>query len=445
MKLKPIVASMLVLVSGPVLAAASDNANTQAQLDAMKANVAKLQAIVEQNQPGGFTQDGWWNRITLSGLTYIDAIASNKTPALSSATTNRLVTNLDSFGGASGGATTISVTTANLFVDATVSDYTKAHLDFAYNSYPINQTHQYQVAQPLLNEGYVILGNFNKYPYYLMAGVENVQFGEYDVYPMVYSFTQLLSQTKANAATAGFVDCGTGFNAAIFGFQGIPGQASKVTGITPHHLNNYGAKVGLKNSYDNWGYNIDVDYLNNMADVNYVQTTGGSNLNLGGPVYQSTTVTGSLAANGYHNRVGGIAVDADLFGGPFDAKLRYVQTLERFSNLDVQYYKNSTLQTYGAEPWAAGLDLGYSFLTMQHQSRVGLSYQQSGEAAGVGAFGIPQYRYEGQYMVNISRFTDLGFDLYYDSDYAGNQLGTTAFGNHHNATTGLIRLGVKFA
>ena len=82
---------------------------------------------------------------------------------------------------------------------------------------------------------------------------------------------------------------------------------------------------------------------------------------------------------------------------------------------------------------------------MQHQSRVGLSYQQSGEAAGVGAFGIPQYRYEGQYMVNISRFTDLGFDLYYDSDYAGNQLGTTAFGNHHNATTGLIRLGVKFA
>ena len=83
MKLKPIVASMLVLVSGPVLAAASDNANTQAQLDAMKANVAKLQAIVEQNQPGGFTQDGWWNRITLSGLTYIDAIGSNKTPALS--------------------------------------------------------------------------------------------------------------------------------------------------------------------------------------------------------------------------------------------------------------------------------------------------------------------------------------------------------------------------
>src|SRR3989338_9871292 len=80
MKLKPIVASMLVLVSGPVLAAASDNANTQAQLDAMKANVAKLQAIVEQNQPGGFQQpDNWWNRITLSGQAIVDGFYSSAT------------------------------------------------------------------------------------------------------------------------------------------------------------------------------------------------------------------------------------------------------------------------------------------------------------------------------------------------------------------------------
>ncbi|MBI5448237.1 MAG: LbtU family siderophore porin [Gammaproteobacteria bacterium] len=428
MKLKPIVASMLVLVSGPVLAAtASDNANTQAQLDAMKANVAKLQAIVEQNQPGGFQQpDNWWNRISLSGQVLFDAIQSSRQGNIQSPTTNqRLASDLSEFAGYQ--SSTFAVDSANLFVDANASDYTRAHLDLAYQT-GTNQTHYYQVQQPTLNEGYVILGNFNKYPFYLMAGRQNVQFGEYDVYPMVYSFTQLMTQTKATAATAGFVDACSGFNAAVYGFKGLHQFAA--SGLSNERVNAFGAKVGIKNNFDNWGYGVSVDYLSNMVNVDYIKTSNATN----------TALDNGLSSTGYRNHVAGVAVDGDLVGGPFDAKVRWVQSLGHFNQTDVPDYSNSVLQTNGAKPWAAGLDLGYSFLTMQHQSRVGVGYQQSGQAAGVGAFGLAQNRYEAQYVVNVSRYTDLGLDVYYDNDYS-----TSNGGSGLGATTGVLRLGVKFA
>ncbi|GEM_PF-6555363 len=416
MNLKPIVASMLVLASVPVVAAASDNANTQAQLDAMKANVAKLQSIVDQNNPGGFAQpDNWWNRITLSGQVLVDGAFSNRNAT--TATGNpRAASPGNSFVQYSG-ASTFNVDSANLFIDANVSDYTRAHVDLAYTAGALNSTHYYQIAQVNPNEAYVVLGNFNKYPFYLMAGQQYVQFGEYDRYPLVYSFTQLLSQTQQVAATAGFIDAGTGINAAVFGFKGLsPLPGATVASV--QQIRNYGGKLGIKNTYDNWGYGASVDYLNNMADVQYF---------------------GTVMTN-YRNAVHGIAFDGDLTGGPFDAKLRYVQALNHFVSGDVNYWNNGTVQGEGAKPWAAGLDLGYGFLAMQHQSRVGISYQQSGQTSAVGTYGLPQNRYEAQYIVNVSRFTDLGFDLYYDKDWGASQGGTD-----NNATTGVIRLGVKFA
>lgn len=459
MRLKPIVASMFVLTMGGTSLAYADNTNTQAQLDAMKANVAKLQAIVEQNNPGGFVQpDGWWNRISISGQANIDGIASTKSNWIGvSESAEGDITTTDSgrpastqnpFAGKS--SNQFAVDTANLYVDANASDYTRAHFDIAYQT-SNNATHYYNVNQPTLNEAYAVLGNFNKYPFYLMAGRQNVQFGDYQVYPMVYPFTQLLSQTKATAATIGFIDAGTGIYASAYGFHGLnPNTAA--TNVARSRVEAFGAKLGIKNSFCNWGYGVSVDYLNNMANVNYVQTTGQiADLNppqtyVGGGNFAGSAVDAgySLSNAGYGNRVNGVAANIDLVGGPFDAKLRYAAALDHFSATvatgGVPRINNGVLQSTGAKPWAYGVDLGYGFLTMQHQSSVRVAYQQSGQAAGVGAEGLAQNRYEAQYNVNVSRFTDLGFDVYYDKDY-----GTSQGGTGSNATTGVLRLGVKFA
>lgn len=459
MKFKLIVASLALASSGSVLAAtASDNATTQAQLDAMKANVAKLQAIVEQNQAGGFQQpDNWWNRISVSGLANIDAVSSSRQTNVSSVPFNN---GLMAAGGGTGvtssnrstagsnfvghSSSTIALDTANLFIDANASDYTRVHLDISGQTGQQN-THYWQNVgsmygiqsvvpsqnSPTLNEAYVILGNFNKYPFYMMAGLQNVQFGEYDVYPMVYSFTQLMSQTQATAATFGYVDACTGFNAAVYGFQGLPQHNDSATQSVSSNINNYGAKVGIKNAFDNWGYGVSVDYLSNMNNVNYIS------LSQANPAYIAGLAP---ILTGYQDRVSGLAVNGDLVGGAFDAKIRYVQSLGHFAPTQLPNISDGVLQSKGEKPWAAGLDLGYNFLTMQHQSRVGIGYQQSGQAAGVGYFGLPQNRYEAQYVVNVSRYTDLGLDVYYDKDYS-----TGNGGSGSNATTGVLRLGVKFA
>lgn len=458
MNLKPIVASMFVLAMGGTSLAYADT-NTQAQLDAMKANVAKLQAIVEQNNPGGFVQpDGWWNRISISGQANIDGIASSKTNwvgftedasgDITSYDSGRAASAQNPFAGNS--SNQFAVDTANVYIDANASDYTRAHFDIAYQT-SNNNTHYYNVVQPTFNEGYAILGNFNKYPFYLMAGLQNVQFGDYQVYPMVYSFTQLLSQTKANAATIGFIDAGTGIYASAYGFHGLNPAVAPNT-IARSRVETWGAKLGIKNSFCNWGYGVSLDYLNNMANVNYVQTTGQlGNQNpptsySGVGNYAGTPVdAGSSLANvGYGNRVNAFAANVDLVGGPFDAKLRYTAAMDHFSPTvatgGVPRFNNGVLQSKGAKPWAYGIDLGYGFLTMQHQSSVRVGFQQSGEAAGVGAEGLARNRYEAQYLVNVSRFTDLGFDVYYDQDYS-----TSQGGSGTNATTGVLRLGVKFA
>lgn len=419
MKLKPIVASVLVAVSGLAGTAALA---ASAQSDAMQASLARLQAIVEQNQPGGFQQsDGWWNRITLSGEMNIDANESSAGTTLTGG--GRLATNpVNPY--VTGSTGTIFINNANLFVDSAISDYTKVHVDIAGDSgkkltdTPDLHMNAFGDARQTnsmigINTAYAILGNFNQYPVFAMVGKQYMPFGEYNVYPMVYSLTQLMSQTNNVAVNLGWIDCPTGIFANAFGFQ----DKHKSSNSGRMQYNNAGARLGIRNNSDCLGYNVSVDWLYNLNSVQWLDN-------------RTTYVT----------NIGGLAANGDFTTGPFDAGIRYVGALQNFGRADVPYYVNGTLQRNGAEPWAGTVNLGYAFPVMCHQSHLGVSYQLSKQAAGFGEFGMPMNRYEANYVVNISRFTDLGLDVYYDQDY-----GTGQGGSGNNATTGVVRLGVKFA
>lgn len=85
MKLKPILASLILLgLAAPAAfasVAATPSASTQSQLDSMRAQLNKMEAVMNQNSAGGFEQSSdWTSRITLSGLANVDAYASNTSP-----------------------------------------------------------------------------------------------------------------------------------------------------------------------------------------------------------------------------------------------------------------------------------------------------------------------------------------------------------------------------
>lgn len=426
MTLKPIVASvfLLGLASSSAFAAASSNAGTRAELDAMKAKIAKMEAVLQQNQSGGFQQaNDWFNRVTLSGEANVDGLLAN-----SSLTS-----------GSSHHSSDINLNNANLFVDFIASDWTKGHLSLAYQqkSPAFARSTFTGDSSFTVDEAYVTIENFTKSPFFFMAGKQYVNFGDYHRYPMVATLPQLLEETRATAARVGFVDA-SGFNASASLFRGAADerQTYSVTGAT--RVQNFAVNAGFANQTDNLGYRLGVSYLNNMADVNYLGSTDF--LSLFGQ-------SGSIA-NGYLNRVGAISAYAGVNSGPFDAGVNYVTALQNFNVLDLPTSTSDNNVIRGAKPAAWSIDAGYSFMTIGHQSRVGLGYEGSKEAALVGRAltsgsivgGMPKSRYQVNYTVNVSKYTDVGFQVYYDRDYDGRD-----FGTGKNSLAGVARLAVKFA
>ena len=417
MKLKPIVASMFVLglVSGPVMAAVPYDPNVLPAVDAERAKVAKMEAVIEQNQAGYFQQPmDWFNRITISGQANVDAELASRSPITF----------------ANGYASALILNNANIYVDALLNDWTTVHANFLYQDlsngyFDFKSTRPLPVNSPTVDEGYVTIGNFARSPFYFRAGRQYVDFGNYNRYPMLASFTQVLSETSGTAATVGFVSP-VGFNASAFLLNGAPrigiGGDPVSFGVARNRVRNFGVNAKFCSSTDFFGYEIGVNYLRNMADVNYIANSIGSS---------------------YFNAVGGIGASADIWTGPFDASVRFVTAVQRFSPFEAADVSGGIVKN-GAEPSAWTIDAGYSFQVLAHQSRFGLGYQGSSEAAAFfspGSFGhLPQNRYLANYRVNISRWTDVGVEIWQDRDYSSSNAGTGT-----NATTGLLRLGVKFA
>lgn len=415
--LKPIIASMMLAgVTFPVFAAD----DTQAQLDSMKAQLAKMEAVIKQNQSGGFgqTQD-WFKRITISGLVNADGYMGNKS-FTSDKSSSALVLN-----------------NANLFADVAVNEWTTGHLAFLYqdNNAAFNLHKNSKNSSDALDEAYVTIGNFAKSPIYFRAGREYVPFGTYDRFPLVLNPTQLLTETSGTAAQLGFV-LPTGFYGSVYGIQGL----QKNTDNGRQRLKNAGANLGYAYSTEQMGFKFDVGYINNMADVNFVSNSGISVSGLTSSGF-SLPISNPLS-QGYTDRVGGLSVGADFRYSMFDFGARYVTALKRFnskdiSSLDFNYPPAANTQT--PKPSAYGLTAGVTFPVMAHQSRFGLGYQHTKDSSRIGLVGVPQNRYYGEYAVNISKWTDIGLALVHDRNYSQGIM------NGGSSTTGIARLSVKFA
>jgi len=205
-------------------------------------------------------------------------------------------------------------------------------------------------------------------------------------------------------------------------------------------IRNFGASLGYNTTVNNVGVNLGLDYLYNMADVTAIRYP----LSYTGYLYDIP-----VGDAGYIDAVGGVAVNAGVKFNAFDASAKYVSALKRFNSLDVPYLDNNT--EVGARPSAWALDAGYSFPVLAHNSRASLGYQGTRQAADLNllqdehvlsttALGLPKTRYLADYTVNVSKYTDLGFEVRHDVDY-----GTANGGTGNSTNTGTVRLSVKFA
>ena len=424
MKLKSVVASMLALgvASTAALAASSDTVN-RSEFDAMKDQVAKMEAVLNQHQTGlnatpAIASD-WFNRISVSGQLDLDAYTSDKN-------SYRLQNN-------GGNTNAIELANANLFVDAQINEWVKAHAGLHFDG-NVGRDGLMNVQQALygrskanwLDEAYVTIANFAQSPAYLRVGREYVPFGSYDSHALTPSLTQMLTQTHATALQAGVV-MANGFNAAAYTFNGTDLDKNKDKN---RRVNNFGLNAGFANSYNDVSYKASLGYIYNMADVSYIAASRASD-------------------NTVNHVVGGVSVDGSVKSGPFDLNVHYVTALRSFDGRDVNRLTYDGLTA--AKPSAWGVDAGYSFAAAGHDSRLGLGYQRSNQANNVGPFltkkenlgnlnyGMPKQRYVAQYDVNVWKNTGLGLQVYHDRSYSD------VLGNANKNTTGLVSLTVKLS
>ncbi len=425
--LKPLVASMLIagLVGGPAIAAEATSAST-----------ANAEAVLHTNQAGYFQvsrawldrhsnahiagakkSGSWVDRITLSGMANVDAAWGNRAPTTYS----------------DHSASDVYLRNANLFVDAEISDWTKAHIAFAYedgnNRFNRMPRASSLSADSVLDAAYVVIGNFSKSPAYARIGRQYVGFGDYQRYRIADTLPQLLTQTRATAATVGFV-MANGFNGSAYIFQGSP-QAQDDENFK--RLRNFGLNIGFAQTQNNFCYKLGASYIRNMNDVDFIN--------------RGLDRTGVGRERGYHTQVGGASVDASVTANAFDFAAHYVTALQTFDINDATYTQNDGTEV-GAKPSAWGVDAGYSFQTMGHSSRLGVGYQGARQASNLGPaaqfgdeaqVGLPRTRYLVNYTVNVSRNTDVGFEVYNDRDY-----GTRNEGTGRNALVGVARVAVRF-
>lgn len=376
----------------------SDNeSNMPSMLPEQEKNV---HAIISENKEKGvlIKDQPWYSHIYLSGLVNVDASHWSKP-------------NFGLGNGDTSASNYVSLSAANLNIDADINPWATAHVGLLYLNGSSPEIVNYRPDRPFnrrlnVEEAYATIADFSKMPFYLRAGQQYVPFGKYERYPITKSLTQILSQTNLPSMEVGFVTH-TGF----YGTLTVMSGENKIDNGNKTTANDAVASVGYQNFNHPVGYDAGVAYINNMADVDAIRSVVKQN-------------------NGYTQRVAGMSAYGDVYAGPFGLSARYVSALGAFSKTDFQYTEEDGNRLKKARPSAADITAHYAFHWLKRNNQLEFGYQWSQQArnTATGISGtvtrLPKYRWAVGYGINLVPSVAMLFDYTQDHDYKVDNGGT---------------------
>ena len=405
MKFTPAVTSVLALSLASTAALANGTAVGAAPAPAATSSTSWMDDVVTQNstQPNIAPSFNWQNRVTVGGNINFDGRYGSRGVGITP------------FSSSSSGSdeSAIYLNNGNVFVDADVNQYIKAHVDVAYLDNQFTTFAAENTGSSFnLDEAYVTLSDFNSLPYYARVGRMYTPFGHYDdPYPLQYSLTQLLEQVNGNTAEVGFVTP-MGLYGDAFAFDG---RHSTSTGT---RIDNFGGKIGFTSSMNGAKFDGNVSYLSDMRAVDYTASVFGGS---------ATSYSSSL------NRTEGLAAHIDGSTGPFGLYGDYVTALGGLGFAQTNVNNGSALDTHA---WAYDVGGTYSFDTMAYPSSFGVAWDQAKNAAFLS---MPTYRIMANYTVSPWKYTDVSLLYSYDKDFD-----TADGGTDKGSDTVAGRLAVHF-
>jgi hypothetical protein len=296
-----------------------------------------------------------------------------------------------------------------------------------------------------LQQGYITIGNPERFPLFLKLGKQFQDFGRYTIHPITRSMTQVMTETLQTSAELSFISAwhNASFHGSIFGFQNqIPEADFDGIVLLPGHVasnhgdTNFGAQLGVGQVSTQLGWDIGVGYINDMMGVNDIAyATAFLKNNL---YYGSTQVGQTINTNHsfYVNQISGLTAYGMVNSGPFSLNAHYVTALQSFSSLDLTSSLNRNDEDFldGAQPWAADLQVAYGFNYWERSQNLYVGYQQSGEAV---ALFIPERRWVAGYGIEVLKNTNLGLEYSNDQAYS-----VSNGGNNENSNRVAVRVGV---
>lgn len=333
--------------------------------------------------------------------------------------------------GPSGHHSDIDLTTANL--DAYIlgpSSWTSGLLELSYDNNIGSQTGAFSSNDRVLNsrvyvnKGFIVLGDFQKTPFYTSFGQMYVPFGVYSSTMISSPFTKILARTHTRALVMGYKQQAVNsLNVSAFAFQG----RSYLT--ESDRINNGGLNVDFSFKMNKVNADVGGGYIGNIADSQGMQFTGNNGSTppmfggFGGPVetYTCTSTTpnacqaptGSeqlehrVPAYDFHALIG-LGDNIQLLG-------EYIFTATRFSSEDM------TIDGEAARPQAMHVEGVYNIPYFVQPTSIGVAYDMSKDAL---AIGLPAQRYAMTINRSFWKNTLQSLEFRRDLNYAADKTST---------------------
>lgn len=392
-----------------------------------------------QNWGRGHAMPDWFQRIGINGGINFDAHFGNRDAGFTTENYTRF-----------------SVNDVYLNATALVNDWTRAFVSISYNNaspddenffvlsarhYPGVYSNVYRIDDLSLEQGYITFGNFDCSPFFVQVGKMFQDYGRYTIHPLTRTLVQSLTETLRTSAKVGFMQ--NGFHGSAYVFEN---PAVRVTNSpsstfpffeTIDHRSEvvWGASLGYDQVCNCFGFDLGVGYLSNMIGVNDVTRAV--------TIFHDPFGFGVIGDRTFRNRVGSVAVYADVNSGPFTLGARYATALTSFNELDLSTVFGD-FRTGGAKPRALDLTAGYGWNCWDRGQNIYVSYQTTRDA--VNLF-LPRDRWEAGYGVDIFRNATLTFVVDHDKDYdrSDRSVGFRNFGPTGNTYNLFgIRAAVRF-
>lgn len=243
-----------------------------------------------------------------------------------------------------------------------------------------------------VNKAFILIGNFEKSPFYSSVGQLYVPFGQFSSGLVSSPLTQLMGRVKARAITLNYASPDKdGVFGSVYGFKSYM--------LANNNINSGGANLGYQfNNAAGWSGRVAGGVISNVAEAegNFSEMSSGFKL---------------------AHAVPGADVNAQVSKGPFSVMAEYVATTRAYAPADM------TFDDGKAKPTAAHLESDYSFGSDAMPQSIAIAGDVTRQALGLG---LPHYRVSAAYNISLWRDTVESFEVRHDVDYGTNSSTTGA-------------------